>query len=112
MSRNEIKGAFLWTYVSFSVCKIKLSFTEIDAFIGFSTYMTFTTGLLLLTTVQALDSKRQSRLGYCNKLQRDVELTPPEVAKTSSTAQFSNLKSKEEVRTLAAILQPLIQYHP
>lgn len=46
----------------------------------------------MLTAVQALDTKWQSRLGYCDKFQRDVELAPTEVAKTSRTTQFSDLK--------------------
>lgn len=100
------------TSISFSVCRIKLSSTKFDAFQGFSIHTTFTTGLLWLTTVQALDAKWQSRLGYRNKFQRDVELTPTEVAKTSRATQLSNLKQQEEVRNSAAVLQPLTNYPP
>lgn len=55
-------------------------------------YVIFTAGLRLLTTVEALDAERQSRLGYCDKFQRDVELAPTEVTKTSRTTQLGNLK--------------------
>lgn len=55
-------------------------------------YMTVTSGLLWLTAVQTLDAKRQSRLGYCNKFQRDVELTPTEVSKAGRATQLRNLK--------------------
>lgn len=61
--------------------------------------MTFT-GLLLLTTVQALDAERQAGLGYRDKLQCDVELAPSEVAKTGRTTQLGNLKKKSKINKI------------